>query len=626
MADTLTITPPPEQIHNKDNRVNNNTIITDMIDTTTITTDIDTTNTPDTAELSIPTPTTPTTNTATNTTNTALKNCESCDHWEKQYNIQQKEISNLKKDITDRDDELIRLQKDMQLLNTKYVSAIDRVADIQHEKDLVEHDVEELSCKLFEEANDMVAIEKKEKWLLEKELKTVKQQLMDEKAQLHELRQRLLQWDNEERHQHQHHQKQNKLKKKKSTSLITTTLKEEDESNMVEDHEAADGDIELEEGDNDDINGSRLSNDQDIMDQVDDDDEEAEEEDDQFEDAVENLEDPQVRAKRDLALLHGIKKKKNKNRSSNINVDNDNKGLIKKKQQLRSVSMPPPPSTTNKKQYTITPTVDQIQLEAFQQFVHSSSNVPLKKLYQFAYIKYCQLEDVEPCLRFGPHSRLSVKKMMDYLLHQPCYIEHMPNHANNNDGHQNDSPTSHNPQQPVTTMIPSSVAQRSLIWDRWHSSLTSSHSNNNMQSSSSTTTKSISSSSSTVITAIGCAACGRPKEKNNSTLYYQFRLDEKDDWLPIDQYCRDRLVAVCEFFVFIRNIHLRLYSHRSIDDLYSENIRLRLQMFYSRMGALPVVLEGMGLNADSIGRASNPHDQGYESSGSISSHCPTTPK
>jgi hypothetical protein len=215
--------------------------------------------------------------------------------------------------------------------------------------------------------------------------------------------------------------------------------------------------------------------------------------------------------------------------------------------------MPPPPST----RHTVSPTIDQVQLEAFQQFVHAASTVPLKKLYQFAYMKYCQLEDVEPCLRFGPHSRLSVKKMMDYLLQQPCFIQQMTH-----------EPTTAASQPSMTTVIPSSVAQRPQLWDRWSKSA----STNNDTTPSSKKVQAV---------AIGCAACGRSRHPTLDT-YYQFKMDEKDDWLPMDQYCRDRLVAVCEFFVFIRNIHLRLYANRAIDDLYTENIRLRLQMFYSR--------------------------------------------
>ncbi|CAO3594615.1 unnamed protein product [Absidia cylindrospora] len=470
----------------------------------------------------------------------------------------------------------------------------------------------------------MVAVEKREKWLLETQLQTVQQQLTDEQAQLKELRQRLLQWDNEEQQrykQHGKHKKKSAITGSSSSgkrSLINTTLKEEDENETSANafHD-------------DDANSNTDKDEHDDYDQDSDTDVDADDE--TWEDALdnqENMDDPQLRARHDLALLHGMRQKKQshhhkqQHKATLTSIERSNTSTTldqKKKQQPRSVSMPPLPPAS--KGYTIAPTIDQVQLEAFHQFVHSASTLPLKKLYQFAYMKYCQLEDVEPCLRFGPNSRLSVKKMMDYLLQQPCFIQQMSTEK------VNAISTSHPQHNGTTTVIPSSVAQRSLLWDRWHSS---NKSNNTTTITTTTTSTNSNKSISTSITAIGCAACGRPRQKDNNdmdiTTYYQFKMDEKDDWLPMDQYCRDRLVAVCEFFVFIRNIHLRLYAHRTIDDLYSENIRLRLQMFYSRMGALPVILGGIGLNADSIGKACPPLDKDDVSDGSTSSQIPKTPK
>ncbi|KAI8341215.1 hypothetical protein BC941DRAFT_510425 [Chlamydoabsidia padenii] len=551
-----------------------------------------------------------------------LQSCEVCGRWERQFALQASELANLQKQLDDRDQHLSRLGQDMQQLNSKYVSAIDRVADIQHEKDLVEHDLEELSCKLFEEANEMVAFEKREKWLLETELQTVKQQLMDEQAQLAELRRRLLEWDNDEQ-QKRRQQQQNKKSYKRSLSqrqhsLITTTLKEEDEEEQCDqyNHGNKENPVGTNEDDYDDYDENDNYDNEDDNDDDDQDEIGNSDDDETWQDSLEdhtNMDDPHQRAQHDLALLHGVQQRTQHTMPDHIPHFS---GQKKKKQQPRSVSMPPPPSATIR--HTVSPTIDQVQLEAFQQFVHAASTVPLKKLYQFAYMKYCQLEDVEPCLRFGPHSRLSVKKMMDYLLQQPCFIQQMSLEKSTNNSNQ------HHQQQPMTTVIPSSVAQRSLLWERWHSTKST---DNTLTTTANTSNKKVHST----VTAIGCAACGRSRQKNEDgmdlTTYYQFKMDEKDDWLPMDQYCRDRLVAVCEFFVFIRNIHLRLYAHREIGDLYSENIRLRLQMFYSRMGALPVILGGIGLNADAIGKACPPLDQDYISDGSISSHyLPTTPK
>ncbi|ORX48259.1 hypothetical protein DM01DRAFT_1338725 [Hesseltinella vesiculosa] len=497
----------------------------------------------------------------------SLDTCQ-CESLQKQCALQASELSQLKVQLDERHQQLDRLAKDMQELNTKYVAAIDRVADIQHEKDLVEHDLEELSCKLFEEANDMVANEKKEKWILETQLQSVQQLLADEQDQLCELRQRLRQWEDLHQRRRPSHRPSSKKQKKNtpaarrhpSTFTLSSSSSSPDHLDHLDDslddlHSSPDH-LSVQEEDSDDC----------------------------WEDAIENIDDPQVRAQHDMALLHQATAL-----PSTPTTDC-----------IRAVSMPPPRSL---QVYLRQCTVDQIQLDAFDTFVRSASSVPLKKLSQFPFIKYCQLEDVEPCLRFGPQSRLSVKKMMDFLLHQPCCIEQVS------------SPQQHQAYlQQSTAAVPAAVAQRNL-WDRWHST---SHPSTNQPAQPSPTSQppdegsQRSSAASADDITIVCMACGLPRDYSKQSPYYQFRLHDADPWLPIDPYCRDRLVAVCEFFVYIRNIHLRLYTHRSIDDLYAENIRLRLQMFYSRLGTLPVILNKMGLDPASVGKASAP-DQGYVS-------------
>ncbi|KAI8062705.1 hypothetical protein BC940DRAFT_308168 [Gongronella butleri] len=481
--------------------------------------------------------------------------CDACAGLQQQVAVQASELLRVQKQLEERDARLARLDQDMQQLNCKYVAAIDSVADIQHEKDLVEHDLEELSCKLFEEANDMVANEKKEKWLLETQLQAVQQLLADEQAQLKELRQRLHQWDHEQ--QKSRRKKRKPVAKRISNhSNSSTTASSSARSSSMSHHsllvadETADtdmdDDMDEKDGKKDEEKGEKGDKDKKHAKDVKEDEEEAEDDeddDDCWQDAMENMDDPQVRAQHDMALLH----------------------------QPLSPTVAAPVSCS----------VDQAQLDAFADFVRGASNVPLKKLAQFAYIKACQLEDVEPCLRFGPQSRLSVKKMMDFLLHQPCCIE-QATHATQ---HQmTDTPPP----------LPAAVAQRNL-WDRWHSTPVQ-----QQQQQQQLTLD----ASSQVNAAISCVACGRPR--HDASNCYQFRLQDTDPWLPIDQFCRDRLVAVCEFFVYIRNIQLRLYTHRSIDDLYAENIRLRLQMFYSRLGALPVILNKVGLEPSSVGKASSP--------------------
>ncbi|KAL0079757.1 hypothetical protein J3Q64DRAFT_1838776 [Phycomyces blakesleeanus] len=405
------------------------------------------------------------------------------------------EIRDLKQQLKSQTEAFERLQLDISTLNKKYVAAIERVADVQHEKDLVEHELEELSRKLFEEANGMVATEKREKWELENQLRQTQEYLVSEQSQLTELKERM------------------------QAMLVSEDLS-----------------------------------------------------------PAQNQNDPRTRAQNDLQELYGVKRASTNPTLYRKNISSD--------PTQRVTSMPPLQSQPRIQRMV---TIDEFQLNKFQEYINSSRSVSVKKLSQFAYLKYCQAEDIEPCLRFGPQSRLSVKKMMDYLMRQPCFIEQMPLDDN---------------VAPKSTLVtPISITTQRPLWERFSNSK---------------------------ILDGGCSACGRSAGQD-CALKYRFKLDSSDPWLPIDEYCRDRLVAVCEFYVFLRNIQLGLYSDRPVQDLYAENIRLRLQMFYSRMGALPVMLEGMGMSPDTIGKASVPletlatiPDDAYTSDTSASSG-PCTP-
>src|SRR5436305_7743987 len=86
----------------------------------------------------------------------------------------------------------------MAILNDKYVDEIDKVAELQHSKEVVEGELEELSRVLFEQANGMVASAAKQRHdleiqqiALEKQLKETQERLAAESSQLKELREKM---------------------------------------------------------------------------------------------------------------------------------------------------------------------------------------------------------------------------------------------------------------------------------------------------------------------------------------------------------------------------------------------------------------------------------------------------
>ncbi|CAO3702209.1 unnamed protein product [Rhizopus stolonifer] len=166
---------------------------------------------------------------------------------------------------------------------------------------------------------------------------------------------------------------------------------------------------------------------------------------------------------------------------------------------------------------------DQDGLELFRQVV--ASNASLEYLHRLPFLKQCLMADVTPCLRSG-FSRLAVKKILDSVVHGPCFIEH-------------------------TTPIQSETKLLSLV-ARFRSTAASQ-----------------------------CHGCGSKMQAD----IFRFKLKEQDlEWQYVDRACRNRLVTVCNFYAFIRHMRSGLQATRSLDSLYEECFQLKLDMFYARSG------------------------------------------
>lgn len=475
-------------------------------------------------------------------------------------------IEDLEDQMDEKSDQVTKLEKDLESLNEKYVDEIERVAEIQHSKDMVENELEDLSRKLFEEANGMVAHEKREKYdlqvayqHLQNQLKETQERLAAEEMQLHELRERMEQ--------------------------------------MVANAGQMEGDSEI-------MGNSR----------------------------VPNLNDPTVRAIADIALLYGLVPTRNfpqeymspphehhdphdphdphdhdphehhehhdhllpppdhhdngeHHEHHEHHEHEQHEHVLSESEAEADVTDAMPDSTLvsepSEEAHHYAPhaeidkppmsplplptAVDEMMLTEFKEFIATGTTVPLKKIHSIPFMKNCLVEDVETCLRFGPSPRVSARKITDAIVTNTCFIEEAPpGFAEEQYNRPPDVPLKNS-------------ASKQHLWERF------------------------SGTQSTVIFR-GCQACGRVE----GHLPFRFRISHFDDWACIDRYCRDRLVAVCEFYVFIRNVRQGYYSNRTAEDLYAESIRLRLQMFYARMGALPSLLRGLGLRHDLIGSATIP--------------------
>ncbi|KAG0250073.1 Guanine nucleotide exchange factor (GEF) which may activate RAB8A and RAB8B [Mortierella polycephala] len=372
--------------------------------------------------------------------------------------ILRKKVEDLEDALDAKTDDYLSAQRDLAILNDKYVDEIEKVAELQHAKEMVEGELEELSRTLFEEANGMVASEARARHQLELtrkhlelELKDAQERLAAETSQLKEL-------------------------KTKMEAMMDTQPQSKRSSS-----------------------------------------------------------DPSSRASVDLAQLFGLNK----------------------------LSVPEPvaeePGTAI--------AIDGHLMHEFKEFVAQSSTVRLAKIHSLPFMRHCQDEDVEPCLRFGSNPRIPARKLTEGICSNTCYIEETT--AEQVKEYERLVLAAQQPPSPARN----SMTNKNMLWERLQTQYALYQAPKG-----------------------GCQTCGRP-----GPLTHRYRLATSDEWNFIDRFCRDRIVAACEFYIFIRNIRAGLYSTRTIEDLYSESLRLRLQMFYARAGVLPIMLSELGVASQSIG-------------------------
>ncbi|KAG0346658.1 rab guanine nucleotide exchange factor S2 [Podila humilis] len=380
--------------------------------------------------------------------------------------VLRKKVEDLEDALDAKTDDYLSAQRDLAILNDKYVDEIEKVAELQHAKEMVEGELEELSRTLFEEANGMVASEARARHQLELTRKHLELELKDAQERL------------------------------AAETLQLKELKTKMEAMMDAPPSSKRSSI-----------------------------------------------DPAKGGSVDLAQLFGLNK---------LAVPE----IVPEDEAESQQSAP-----------TTAIAIDGQLMHEFKEFVAQSSTVRLAKIHSLPFMRHCQDEDVEPCLRFGSTPRISARKLTEGICSNTCFIEEAT--AEQVKEYERMVLAAQQPPSPARN----SVSNKSMLWDRLQAQYAIYQAPKG-----------------------GCQCCGR-----SGPLTHRYRIATSDDWSFIDRFCRDRLVAACEFYIFVRNIRAGLYSTRTIEDLYSESLRLRLQMFYARAGVLPIMLSELGVSAQSIG-------------------------
>ncbi|KAI8818571.1 uncharacterized protein EV422DRAFT_478676, partial [Fimicolochytrium jonesii] len=251
--------------------------------------------------------------------------------------------------------------------------------------------------------------------------------------------------------------------------------------------------------------------------------------------------------------------------------------------------------------------IDPVLFAEFDEFVTAKSDIKLGKMHTLPFMKNALEDDVSPCLRFGGNPRTSTRRLIDAIIANTCFVEEIsPAQQANMEAARQGRPTeASRTASPRASISPSRTASTNAQHNRSGGVLTEYESvtptAKTAQPSNNVFNRSVmerlsnafgggsmtlsSSHQSLSSLANSCSACGSRGGQSTSTRF-QFKTSDspEEGWNPICQQCRDRLVAVCEFYNFARHVRQGLYSTRRREDLYMEVLSYKRRMFYARIG------------------------------------------
>ncbi|KAI9339277.1 hypothetical protein BDR26DRAFT_1007825 [Obelidium mucronatum] len=275
--------------------------------------------------------------------------------------------------------------------------------------------------------------------------------------------------------------------------------------------------------------------------------------------------------------------------------------------------------------------MDQQLLSDLHIFMKECGPLKLNKLHTLPFLKTCLEEDVLPCLKFGGNPRTNTKKLVDAILVNMCFVEEMnaTQIAANKEYHSilkksldvqaeyaarssaisvGSTPSS------STTATPNASPSKPTI-QQANQALLLANTSTRDSPTHQLFTKSVlqtlsgwtSSTPTTVPPSIilnGCPTCGL----SPTPTPHHFKISDMpgDKWIPICNVCRNRLVAVCEFYNFVRHLKLGLYSTRGDGEVYGEVVGLRIRMWEARCGGGFAGVGSVGMKEKSMGASLRP--------------------
>ncbi|CAG8632609.1 13827_t:CDS:1 [Cetraspora pellucida] len=83
----------------------------------------------------------------------------------------------------------------------------------------------------------------------------------------------------------------------------------------------------------------------------------------------------------------------------------------------------------------------------------------------------------------------------------------------------------------------------------------------------------------------------------------RFSFTGNPGWIPLDRFCRDRVVAVCDFYAFLSHLRQGLFSNSPVWGMYKQCLKYRRKMCMARVGSVSMFEEEDVINNDYLSKS-----------------------
>ncbi|GES75855.1 guanine nucleotide exchange factor for Rab-3A [Rhizophagus clarus] len=232
--------------------------------------------------------------------------------------------------------------------------------------------------------------------------------------------------------------------------------------------------------------------------------------------------------------------------------------------------------------------IDGIVFEEFQEYVKSfvTSPAPTNSTPTHAFMKRCMVEDIQPCLFEGSNgwkSPFYKRRLLDAIMKNQCEIQTIYFSSSNS--------------TPISSQISNTSITRQNSYQEPPPS-----------------------------PKVKCGLCGHLRSCDfrmrlsgpdaavppsattmSSSRTSRFSVTGTPGWIPLDRFCRDRVVAVCDFYTYLSHLRQGLLANSAVWTMYKQCLKHRRKMGMARVGSLSMFEEEEALNNELL---NNPEMEG----------------